>query len=151
MHLTLPRAALALSLALAGFASSASAQAPVVPGHGSRPGAAHGGVALNCFSGSCALTARADLRVGNRRGRHVRHTPRRSSIVRTNRRGVCGPRPIRRVHTQRVWVPGYYEQVYRPPVYDYVVDACGRSRRVLVQHGYHERVWVPGRYEVRRY
>jgi len=58
-----------------------------------------------------------------------------------------------------VWVPGCTKTVYVEPVFQTLVDPCGRVTRVLVREGHyrtiqepghfetrHEEVWVPGHY-----
>mgnify|MGYP006908238283 CR=1 FL=1 len=50
---------------------------------------------------------------------------------------------------RRVWVPGYYETVYRPAEYEWRYDRCGYRTRVLVRPACYEQVHVPGRWEVR--
>jgi hypothetical protein len=50
---------------------------------------------------------------------------------------------------EQVWIPGYWREEHVPPRYEWVTDACGHSRQVLVDGGGCRRVWVPGRYESR--
>jgi len=60
-------------------------------------------------------------------------------------------RPAVRPHrpAPRVWVPGFWREVWVEPVYETIRQSCGTRVTVLVQKGYWRRVWEPGRYEVR--
>ncbi|MEM7202358.1 MAG: hypothetical protein AAF628_18955 [Planctomycetota bacterium] len=119
----------------------------------------------------CGLQAPApaQLQVGARLGRHVSvHAEIGPRVVVTGRyeRGAYdvprGPRSTRgdwarrRVVYERVWVPGYWDTIQVPPVYETRCDRFGRSYQVLVREGYCDRVWRQGYYKrvprrVRRY
>jgi hypothetical protein len=49
--------------------------------------------------------------------------------------------------TERHWVPARCERVWVPPVFDVVVERCGRQRRVCLREGYWQVVEHPGRWE----
>tara|TARA_R110002126_G_scaffold41590_3_gene120787 strand:- start:1110 stop:1571 length:462 start_codon:yes stop_codon:yes gene_type:complete len=153
MALTI-RSLAALTLSLATSAALASAQAPIVPGHG--PGQGQSArITVGSADGSFGVDAQVNLSFGERRGRsQTRQSARRShrrSVIQPRRGSTCTPRRSHRVVQRRVWIPGYTKQVYHAAQYDYVTDACGFTRRVLVRAAHYDDVWVPGHYQIRSY
>ena len=71
---------------------------------------------------------------------------------RVSTRRYASRRPQYRWVTERVWIPGCYEDVYVPARYETVRDACGRLRTVLVEPACYQKVWREGywKYERRR-
>ncbi len=153
MALTI-RTLAALALSLTTSAGLASAQAPIVPGNG--PGQRNSArISVGHTDGSFSIEAQANLSFGERRGRsQARQSARRGnrrSVIQPRRGSIHTPRRSHRVVQRRVWIPGYTKQVYHAAQYDYVTDACGFTRRVLVRAAHYDDVWVPGHYEIRSY
>jgi len=52
--------------------------------------------------------------------------------------------------SERVWVPGHYDEVLIPARYGWTIDSCGHRVWGLISPERCERVWHPGCYEVRQ-
>ena len=99
-------------------------------------------VRVSLDTGACIA---ADF--GLRRGRpYARVRPTYGRSYTSGRYWVEGCYVDRR---QRVWIDGYDERVWQEPVYDYRVDECGRTVRVLVRAGCWTTVSHPGYYDWR--
>lgn len=135
------------SLLGAGFALALAAFATTAPASAQRLSTNKGGTQWEIGIGRETRSGGGAIRVGNQGVSLDLHSHGRRGDARIPR-GYDGGRYEYR--NERVWVPGFDQEVWVEPVYEWRYDSCGRRHQVLVCAGYYRTVCVPGRYETRQ-